>query len=176
MITCPATGPVTVVVKLQTNCTAAWLGPSGSRGPGSQPQGGPWQTRPMLFAALLLLLAVGQAFLPVSSSAGQALSRLLKKIGLVALPRQGQTGQAGMPVPPRPGAGRWRIGVARLAPALVLLVAMVLPLCLAGCAVNNLPPALPNQPTTPAGTYPLVIVGTGPSGAKLMLTLTIKVI
>jgi hypothetical protein len=68
------------------------------------------------------------------------------------------------------------MGAARLAPALLLLVAMVLPVCLAGCGVNNLPPALPNQPTTPAGTYPITIVGTGPTGAKVTLTLTVKVI
>jgi len=71
---------------------------------------------------------------------------------------------------------RQTMGTARLAPALVLLMAMVLPLCLAGCGVSNLPPALPNQPTTPAGTYPITLVGTGPTGAKVTLTLTVKVI
>jgi hypothetical protein len=148
MITCPATGPVTVVVKLQTNCTAAWMAPpAGGTRPGGAPRSTPLGGLPQLLGALLLLALGGLLVLPqVAAPAGSRLAAL------------------------------GRVRVARLAPALVLLVALVLPLCLAGCAVNNLPPALPNQPTTPAGTYPLVIVGTGPSGAKLMLTLTIKVI
>jgi hypothetical protein len=154
MITCPAAAPVAVVVALQTNCTAAWMAPpAGGNGPSGQPWSTPLGRLPLLLAALLLM----------------ALGGLLALVHSVA------------PASRRPFAvaarnGRPRIGIARLAPALALLVAVALPLCLAGCGVNNLPPALPHQPTTPAGTYPIVIVGTGPTGAKVTLMLTIKVI
>jgi Abnormal spindle-like microcephaly-assoc'd, ASPM-SPD-2-Hydin len=146
MITCPAAGPVTVTVMLQTNCVARLVGPRPWNGwpSGSPlaPLGLPIEARLGGLLAALLLLAMGGKLMTQRETAGA-----------VRLARQGG-----------------------LAPALVLLVAVALPLCLAGCGVNNLPPALPNQPTTPAGTYPITIVGTGPTGAKVTLTLTVKVI
>jgi len=63
----------------------------------------------------------------------------------------------------------------QLAPVCAALLLMILVMTWTAC-VSNLPPALPNQPTTPAGTYPIVIVGTGPSGGTVVLTLSIHVI
>jgi len=60
----------------------------------------------------------------------------------------------------------------RLAPALVLLLALV---TLTAC-VSNPPPAIPGAPQTPPGTYTLTIIGTGPSGAQQSLMLTVRVI
>ncbi|HUK54621.1 MAG TPA: hypothetical protein VL099_15145, partial [Candidatus Binatia bacterium] len=134
------------------NCTAALVAPRGPfQGPES-PTGPQVPLSGVLGALLVLLLGT---WLVASGFVAPASRRLLAVTA----------SEGGRPV-----------GFAKLAPALVLLVAVVLPLCLAGCGVSNLPPALPNQPTTPAGTYPLTIVGTGPTGAKVTLMLTVKVI
>ena len=63
----------------------------------------------------------------------------------------------------------------RRVPALAALALLLVVATFTAC-VHNDPPALPNAPTTPAGTYALMIVGTGPTGAKSTLTLTVRVI
>ena len=65
---------------------------------------------------------------------------------------------------PRPWA-------ARLAPALLLLLLLV---TFTAC-VNNAPPILPNQPTTPAGVYQIQVVATS-GGVKQTVALTVHVI
>jgi len=64
---------------------------------------------------------------------------------------------------------------ARLAPALALMVLLALMMATAACT-NNLPPPLPNQPTTPTGVYQIQIVATAPGGVKQMVPLTVHVI
>ena len=64
---------------------------------------------------------------------------------------------------------------ARLAPALALMVLLTLMMATAACT-NNLPPPLPNQPTTPTGVYQIQIVATAPGGVKQMVPLTVHVI
>jgi len=63
----------------------------------------------------------------------------------------------------------------RLAPMLAALALVLLVGTFTAC-VHNDPPILPNAPTTPAGTYQLAVVGTGPTGAKSTLMLTVRVI
>jgi len=55
------------------------------------------------------------------------------------------------------------------------MLLVVLVMTWTGC-VSNLPSALPNQPTTPAGNYPLTIVATGPSGVGVKIVFTVHVI
>ncbi|HUK54940.1 MAG TPA: choice-of-anchor D domain-containing protein, partial [Candidatus Binatia bacterium] len=109
MITCPSTGPVTVMVSLQTNCTATLVAP---RGPFHGPAGPSVPLSGVLAALLLMLLGT---WLVASGFVAPASRRLLAVTA----------SEGGRPV-----------GFAKLAPALVLLVAVVLPLCLAGCGVN----------------------------------------
>jgi len=127
-IQCPSTGPVAVMLTLQTNCVPSLVAP-----------GNPWQTpRPG---------PMGMMLLSVSSAA-----LLLFALRRRTLP-----------------AGSWqRVVLAGL--ALFLLVGTFT------ACVSNDPPAIPNAPTTPAGTYQLAIVGTGPTGAKSTLMLTVRVI
>jgi hypothetical protein len=76
--------------------------------------------------------------------------------------RTGSTGK-------RPGWAR------QVAPVCAALVLMLLVMTWTAC-VSNLPPALPNAPTTPAGTYPLTIVATGPTGTHVTIVFTVHVI
>jgi len=74
------------------------------------------------------------------------------------------------------GAGasgrRWAL---QAAPALLLLVLVVLPLLGTGCA-SNPPPTIPGAPRTPSGVYPLQVIATAPGGVKQVLTFTVRVI
>jgi len=65
--------------------------------------------------------------------------------------------------------GRSRMRLAAMVAMLVLIVTW------AAC-VSNPPPAIPNAPTTPAGTYPITIVATGPTGAQVVVSLGLHVI
>ena len=130
MVTCPATGAVTISVKLQTNCTGQLVRPRAPEWP--SPMGKiPVPFVGMCMGALALLALCAQW--------------LLRR---------------------RP---------VRLAPAIAVLLLVALALGAAAC-VNNNPPAIPGAPKTPAGTYPLTIVGTGPTGAQLSLGLIVRVI
>ena len=62
--------------------------------------------------------------------------------------------------------------VTRAAPVLLLLL---LVMTWAGC-VNNLPPAIPGAPTTPAGTYPVTVTASNGVNVTNQLNLTIRVI
>jgi hypothetical protein len=148
-ITCPQSTPVTVTITLQTNCPTSLVGPPSGDG---WPTGAPWGSSLRMLSALLMGLLL-------SALSWGLWGRKQTAEGMRALPYGALGGR-----------------MARLAPAMVLLLAVTLPLCLAGCGVNNLPTAVPNGPITPAGTYPITIMGTGPSGAQLSITLTIRVI
>src|SRR5208283_1956226 len=136
MITCPSATPVTVTVKLQTNCVPALVAPFRPAGPGR----GPGSGLPGSFAALwvaAILLAAGMR-------------------------RSGRFGK-------RQGWAR------QVAPVCAVLLLVLLVMTWTAC-VSNLPPAIPNAPTTPAGTYPLTIVATGPTGAHVTIVFTVHVI
>ncbi|HKM91146.1 MAG TPA: hypothetical protein VJX29_11070, partial [Candidatus Acidoferrales bacterium] len=136
MITCPSSMPVTVQVKLQTNCVPSLVAPWRPVGPGSGPVPGLPGTMAALWIAAILLAA-------------------------------------GMR---RPGSLGTRQGWARqVAPVCAALVLAVLVMTWTAC-VSNLPQAIPNAPTTPAGNYPLTIVATGPSGAQVQVVFTVHVI
>jgi len=75
-------------------------------------------------------------------------------------------------VPSRSGANGW---AQRLAPACAMVVLLFLVMTGVAC-VSNLPPALPNSPTTPAGVYTLPITATAPPNVKQMVPLTVHVI
>ncbi|HMD31815.1 MAG TPA: hypothetical protein VKG84_07880 [Candidatus Acidoferrales bacterium] len=46
----------------------------------------------------------------------------------------------------------------------------------AACVSGNLPPALPNAPTTPAGVYQIQLQASAPGGVKQSVPLTVHVI
>ena len=80
-------------------------------------------------------------------------------------------------------AMRWRRGnpprrargwVQQLVPVLGMALLVLLLMTWTAC-VKDPPPAIPNAPTTPAGTYTLPVTATAPGGVVRTLTLTINV-
>ena len=71
--------------------------------------------------------------------------------------------------------GSSRPSVRSLVPACAALLLVLLVMTWTAC-VSNPPPAIPNAPTTPMGTYQLTIVGTGPTGAQVTVLLNLHII
>jgi len=71
----------------------------------------------------------------------------------------------------RAGSRSW---ARSLVPACAMLLLLLVMMTWTAC-VKDPPPAIPNAPTTPAGTYTLPVTATAPGGVVKTLTLTINV-
>jgi hypothetical protein len=154
-VTTTPSPPIPVTCTLQTNCTAALVGP---RAPWNRP--GPWTAPPL---AGVLLLAVALVFAGVLADHAVALQKAGRVAVLIAIHwrRRGPAGE--------------RTLARNLAPACGMLLLALLMLTWAGC-VNNPKPILPGAGTTPAGVYQIQLIGTAAGGVKTVLTLTVHVI